>query len=136
MKKFLNKPFFVVFFALWIHTTHAEAINTEILSPTQLEQYQGLLHELRCLVCQNQSLADSSADLAGDLRQVVFKMVKEGASNDEIYTFMRERYSDFILYNPPFKAKTALLWLAPLLVLLTLLGSLFMYLRKQQRRPS
>lgn len=76
-------------------------------------RYDALLTELRCLVCQNQSLADSHAELADDLRREVHRMIAAGASDDEIRDFMVGRYGDFVLYEPPVKATTVLLWLGP-----------------------
>lgn len=79
----------------------------------QLERYKTLVYELRCLVCQNQNLADSDADLAADLRREVHRMIVDGQSNDAIIDFMVTRYGDFVLYRPPLKAKTILLWTGP-----------------------
>lgn len=76
-------------------------------------QFSHLLKELRCLVCQNQDLADSNAGLAKDLRDQVYALVKEGKSDSEIIDYLTQRYGDFILFNPPVKALTALLWFGP-----------------------
>ena len=73
--------------------------------------------ELRCLVCQNQTIADSHADLAVDLRREVRELLKQGKSDREIVDYMTTRYGDFVLYRPPFKATTVLLWLGPALML-------------------
>ncbi len=73
--------------------------------------------ELRCLVCQNQTIADSHADLAQDLRRQVREQLRAGRSDREIIDYMTARYGDFVLYRPPFKATTALLWLGPALML-------------------
>jgi cytochrome c-type biogenesis protein CcmH len=81
------------------------------------QRFQHLARELRCLVCQNQNIADSDAGLARDLRQQVFEMMRAGKSDDEIRTFLTDRYGDFVLYRPPFKASTLLLWVGPLLIL-------------------
>ena len=80
------------------------------------DRYHVLLGQLRCLVCQNQSLADSDAGLAQDLRQKVYEMLQQGASNKEIIAFMVERYGDFVLYNPPLKTSTVLLWFGPFIL--------------------
>lgn len=109
-------------------------IDESRLSAPQLKQYQSLLKELRCLVCQNQSLAESSAELAGDLRIIVFEMVLAGSSNEEIYHFLANRYSDFVLYNPPLKAKTIPLWILPFVLLLALSLGVFFYLQKQNKK--
>lgn len=81
------------------------------------QRFQNLARQLRCLVCQNESLADSSADLAKDLRQEVFEQMRQGKSDAEIKNYLTARYSDFVLYNPPVRAGTLVLWFGPLLVL-------------------
>ena len=82
------------------------------------ERYYFLIEEIRCLVCQNQSLADSNAPLAQDLRNEIFKMIQENKSNIEIMDFLVERYGDFVLYRPPLKKNTWLLWFGPFLFLI------------------
>ena len=86
-------------------------------SSSQESRYKALITELRCLVCQNQNLADSNAELARDLRLLTYNMILSGSSDKDIVQFMVSRYGDFVLYRPPFKPSTALLWLAPLLFL-------------------
>lgn len=86
-------------------------------SARQEAQFNHLLKDLRCLVCQNQDLADSNADLAKDLRAQVYRLVKEGKSDSEISDYMTSRYGDFILFKPPVKAVTYLLWFGPALFL-------------------
>ena len=85
-------------------------------------RFQSLAQELRCLVCQNQNIADSDAGLARDLRKEVFEMMRAGKSDDEIKQFLTERYGDFVLYRPPFKATTLVLWIGPLLILVVGFG--------------
>lgn len=89
--------------------------------------------ELRCLVCQNQTIADSHADLAVDLRNQVRTMMSKGQSDDDIRAYMTARYGDFVLYKPPFKATTALLWVGPPVLLVGALAGLFLMLRARQR---
>ena len=89
--------------------------------------------ELRCLVCQNETIAASHADLAVDLRNQVREMLKQGQSDDQIYAYMTARYGDFVLYRPPFKSLTAVLWLAPALLLVAGLGGLWLLLRRRNR---
>jgi cytochrome c-type biogenesis protein CcmH len=89
--------------------------------------------ELRCLVCQNQTLADSHADLAVDLRRQIREMLERGQSDDQVRAYMTERYGDFVLYKPPFKPTTALLWAGPGVLLVAALGTLFLILRRRQR---
>lgn len=97
----------------------AQAIDTEqdLPTPELQARYETLINELRCLVCQNQSIADSNAGLASDLRREVHSMLLAGKSDAEILQFMTDRYGDFVLYRPPFVGRTLLLWLAPALLL-------------------
>lgn len=97
----------------------------------QLERYKVLIYELRCLVCQNQNLADSNAELAGDLRREVHRLLLEGKSSQDVIDFMVARYGDFILYRPPLKAKTLLLWGGPFALGIGALVLLLMSLRRR-----
>ena len=92
-----------------------------------------LAAELRCLVCQNQSIADSHAGLAEDLRQQIRELLAKGQSERQILDYMTERYGDFVLYRPPLKAATALLWGGPVLLMVGALGALWVVLRRRQR---
>jgi cytochrome c-type biogenesis protein CcmH len=89
--------------------------------------------ELRCLVCQNQTIADSNADLAIDLRNQVREMLKRGDSERQIIDFMTARYGDFVLYRPPVKGTTALLWFGPLALLVAALAAFLLVLRQRSR---
>ena len=89
--------------------------------------------ELRCLVCQNQTLADSNASLALDLREQMRTMLRDGADADQVRRFMTDRYGDFVLYRPPLKATTLALWFGPLALLLGGLAVLFAVLRRRNR---
>ncbi|MEO0616626.1 MAG: cytochrome c-type biogenesis protein [Pseudomonadota bacterium] len=113
----------------------AVAIDTERAFEDDAMQarYQRLIAEVRCLTCQNQSIKDSNAPLARDLRAVVREQMKAGASDAEIYAFLQARYGDFALYKPPFSARTALLWLSP--VVLIALGG-FAIVRVVRRRAN
>jgi cytochrome c-type biogenesis protein CcmH len=86
-------------------------------TPAQEQAYKHLIDELRCLVCQNQNLADSNAELAQDLRRKTYEMVKAGKSSEEIVDYMVQRYGDFVLYRPPLKGTTLALWVGPFLIL-------------------
>jgi len=96
-------------------------------------RFQALTKQLRCLVCQNESLADSSAPLAADLRRDVFEQMQSGKSDDEIKTWLTARYSDFVLYDPPLHGGTWLLWFGPPLVLLAGAAALFVIVRRRAR---
>jgi cytochrome c-type biogenesis protein CcmH len=88
------------------------------LTPEAQARMKALSEELRCLVCQNQTLADSHAELAVDLRREVHKMIAAGQTNDQIKTYLVERYGDFVLYRPPMQANTVALWFMPFVMLL------------------
>jgi cytochrome c-type biogenesis protein CcmH len=92
-----------------------------------------IAEELRCLVCQNESLASSRADLAQDLRREVRKLIKEGKTDAEVREFLVSRYGDFVLYRPPVKPTTWLLWGGPFLLLLAGIAALIAYLRRRNR---
>ena len=96
------------------------------------KQVNRVSNELRCLVCQNQTLADSNAELAVDLRNSIREQLKKGASEREVLDFMVARYGDFVLYRPPLKASTVLLWFGPFLLLA--FGIFFLY-RKIKHKP-
>ena len=106
------------------------------LAPEHEERYYSLLDELRCLVCQNQTIAESDADLAKDLRDEVKKMLLVGATDSEITEFMVNRYGDFVLYRPPVKPRTWLLWFGPLVFLVIALAVLAQVVRKQKSAGS
>ncbi len=103
--------------------------------PAHEARYKRLIAELRCLVCQNQNLADSNADLAKDLRDETHAMIKAGKSDEEIVTFMVNRYGDFVLYRPPVKATTFLLWFGPL-ILATVAGIILVFQVRRRKRAS
>lgn len=90
----------------------------EFLDAGEEARFNELIAELRCLVCQNQSLADSDAGLADDLRMEVLKQMRSGKNDEEVKSFLVERYGDFVLYRPPLQTNTLLLWLGPGLILL------------------
>lgn len=111
------------------------AIETYQFSNVEDEiRYQKMIAELRCLVCQNQNLADSNAELAQDLRAKTFEMINAGASNKEIAEFMVARYGDFVLYRPPLKGQTLLLWIGPFGILLLALIVFFITIRRSQHK--
>ena len=111
------------------------AVETYQFSDAEDEiRYQKMIAELRCLVCQNQNLADSNAELAQDLRAKTFEMINAGASNNEIAEFMVARYGDFVLYRPPLKGQTLLLWIGPFGILLIALIVFFITIRRSQSK--
>jgi cytochrome c-type biogenesis protein CcmH len=103
-------------FILFSGLTYAEP--EKFISPTQQDRFNQLTHQLRCVVCQNQSLAESNAPLAKDLRNIIANQIQQGADDESIKQFLVNRYSEFILYKPTFEAKTFILWLGPFLALI------------------
>ncbi|QWD90361.1 cytochrome c-type biogenesis protein [Polynucleobacter sp. MWH-Braz-FAM2G] len=99
--------------------------------PVTEQRLISISEEMRCLVCQNESLAGSRSDLANDLRREIRTLIKEGKSDDQIRSFMVERYGDFVLYRPPVKPITWLLWIGPFVILGIGIVGLLMYLRRR-----
>ena len=96
------------------------------------QRLKGLAEELRCLVCQNQTIADSHAPLAVDLRNQIRGQIAQGRTDEQIRGYMVERYGDFVLYRPPFKLTTALLWLGPLLLICVGAGIFLVIVRRRR----
>lgn len=99
--------------------------------PVTEQRLISISEEMRCLVCQNESLAGSRSDLANDLRREIRILINEGKSDDQIRSFMVERYGDFVLYRPPVKPVTWLLWIGPFVILGVGIAGLLMYLRRR-----
>lgn len=109
-----------------------EAVPTE-LDRVQQKRAVDLSEHLRCLVCQNQTIADSNAELAQDLRRQVREQIAQGRTDAEIVAFMVQRYGDFVLYNPPLKSTTLLLWFGPGVLLLAGIAALIRNVRLRKR---
>jgi len=123
-------------FCLALSAPARAAIEAYQFESAQMEaDYNKLINELRCLVCQNQNLAGSDADLAHDLRRETYEMLNQGKSPDQVVDFMVERYGDFVLYRPQFKSTTYLLWLGPFLLLIGVLALLIRRLRAPPSSP-
>lgn len=123
-----------IFACLFLHATSTLAEEAQPLEANQAieVQVQRLSEELRCLVCQNQTLADSHADLALDLKREIREMATKGMSDKAIVDYLVERYGDFVRYRPPLKSSTVLLWLGPFALLLAGGIGLFIQLRRRQ----
>ena len=100
------------------------------------QRLKDLAEELRCLVCQNQTIADSNAPLALDLRNQIRTQIGQGKSDEQIRDYMVERYGDFVLYKPPFKATTLVLWLGPLLLLAAGAGVFWTVVARRSPKPA
>jgi cytochrome c-type biogenesis protein CcmH len=116
-RRFLGRSAFVCALALAPVFACAKEALPAAADPALEARMLAITAELRCLVCQNQTIADSHADLAQDLRRQVREMLERGNSNQQIIDFMTARYGDFVLYRPPLKATTAFLWFGPALLM-------------------
>ena len=114
---------------------HALDANGQLEDPVLEARFESIAKNLRCLVCQNESVADSNAQLAGDLRRQVREMLVAGKSDDEIFKFMTDRYGEFVRFNPPLEAKTLLIWGAPFIVLLLGGAVIYRVVRQRSRMP-
>lgn len=105
--------------SLAVSMAHASDDIYPFAHPEQAEQFHRLNSELRCLVCQNQTIGDSNAKLAVDLRQQVYEQIQQGHTDADIKAFLVSRYGEFVLFNPALNERTGLLWVAPFLLLLS-----------------
>ena len=122
---------FLLGFGISIAEASIEAYEFD--SPQMEADYNQLINELRCLVCQNQNLSGSDADLAKDLRRETYEMLQQGKSSQEVIDFMVARYGDFVLYRPQFKTSTYLLWIGPFGLLLLVLVLFVRRLRAREK---
>ena len=113
---------------------HAAIETYQFDSPEQEARFRQLGYELRCPKCQNQAIGDSDAEISGDLRAEVYRMLKDGATDDEIKEFMVARYGRYVLYNPPLDKSTLILWFGPAVLLI--LGGIFVGLRIRQSKKA
>jgi cytochrome c-type biogenesis protein CcmH len=120
-----------------VHAQAPRALDDygQLENPALQARFEHITAQLRCLVCQNESIADSNVELASDLRRQVREMLLAGQSDDAIFKFMTDRYGEFVRFNPPLEAKTLLIWGAPFVMLL--LGVLIVYriVRQRSRMP-
>lgn len=115
----------VIYFALCVNLFAIGVDKNRLEDPVLEKKAHMIMTQLRCLVCQNQSIVESDADLAKDLRLIVRELVKDGKSKEEVLAFMTSRYGDWVLLQPPFKLGTIILWLGPLFLLL--IGGFFVF---------
>lgn len=130
----MHKLIILVLLALNLSLGFAAEAQPVADDPVLEAKVQSLSEVLRCLVCQNQNLADSHADLAMDLKNQVREMLRKGNTEKEVIDYMVERYGDFVLYRPPLKSTTWLLWGGPFLLLFCGGGGLFYALRRRRER--
>lgn len=111
----------------------AHAIDPiEFRTPDEERRFKEIVRELRCLQCQNESIAESHATIARDLRRQVIEQLREGRSDDEIRRFMTDRYGEFVLYRPPMEPRNYVLWAAPVLLAVLGIGLLLLEMRKRK----
>ena len=127
MKRFL----FMLVLALGMQFASAKDAAPLVDDPVTEQRLIDISEEMRCLVCQNESLAGSRSDLANDLRAEIRTLIREGKTDDQIRSFMVDRYGDFVLYRPPVKPLTWLLWIGPFVILALGIAGLLMYLRRR-----
>lgn len=120
---------------LLLFSMTAGAADSVTLSDAEAQRYRQLANELRCLVCQNQSIADSNAPLARDLKQQLRRKIAAGESDEAIRSYMQSRYGDFVLYATPVNAATMLLWFGPALLLMLALALMAWRLYANRHRP-
>ena len=132
-KQFWPALAFALSLALATGATSAKEAVPAAADPTLEARLLRITAELRCLVCQNQTIADSHSGLAEDLRREVREQLRKGASDEQVVQFMTDRYGDFVRYRPPFKASTALLWFGPAALLVVGLGTLAFVLWRRSR---
>lgn len=131
MKK--RTSFFFILFILPFHLYAVDKNPIEFTDSEQEQRYHALTQILRCVVCQNQALADSNAELAQDLRDLVRNKIIEGQTDQQITDFLVERYGDFVLYNPPLQPKTYVLWWGPLVLVLVAFIVLLYFIRRHAK---
>ena len=117
-KNFIKRLFFFLILVMQLPFTHASVEFRTFERPDLEARYNVMVDELRCLVCQNQNLKGSNSDLAKDMRNKVYEMIAAEKTNKEIIDYMVARYGDFVLYKPPLKNTTLLLWFGPFVLLL------------------
>ena len=120
---------------LLIQAPFAESIEVnDFETIDQQSRYTQLIENIRCPVCQGQSISGSNSGLAKDLREKVYEMILDGQSDADIYSYMVERYGDFVVYKPPLNIKTFLLWFAPLMIMILSLFFLFRSTRQNKEK--
>jgi cytochrome c-type biogenesis protein CcmH len=121
--------------ALWLGLAPALA-EVQLADPEHEQRARDLSHEIRCVVCQSQSVADSDADIAKDVRAIIREQIAAGKSDQEIRDFLVARYGDFVLFDPPFKASTYALWIGPFVILVLAGIGVAIFFRRRAQEPA
>lgn len=132
----ITKVVTIIALCTLIDVARAKVEIVQFDNPKQQTLYKRLINELRCLVCQNQNLADSNADLAIDLRKKVRGLISDGKTYDDVVEFMVSRYGEFVMYRPPFNSSTIFLWLSPAVLLLSVFSIVIWRNRLSSRTSS
>jgi len=127
----LNKFLSSLLLALFVSIVYADEATPLATDPVLEQRLISISEEMRCLVCQNESLSGSRSELAQDLRREIRDLIRQGKTDAEIRTFMVDRYGDFILYRPPVKPTTWLLWIGPFVLMISGIAALLLYLRRR-----
>jgi cytochrome c-type biogenesis protein CcmH len=120
---------------LLVTLARALDVNGQIEDPVLQARFESIAKDLRCLVCQNESIADSNVELASDLRRQVREMLIAGKSDDDIFNYMTDRYGEFVRFNPPLEPKTLFIWGAPFVMLLVGAGIVYRVAGQRSRMP-
>ncbi len=136
MKISMIRPVFLLMTLSLLLGTMAQANDAPYTfeSVRDEKRYKALIEELRCPKCQNNNIADSNASVSVDLRRLVYEQIQQGRNNDEIKTYFSDRYGDFVLYDPPVKSTTLIIWFGPLVALLLSAIVLLAVIRARQKR--
>lgn len=132
MKRFLMAS--CIFLSLFLQQGIASVNLYEFSNPVDERRFQSLTRELRCPKCQNQNIADSDAPLAQDMRDLTYDMIIDGQADAQIIMFMVDRYGDFVMYNPPVKPVTWLLWFSPFVLLIVILAIVFLFKGRKKEK--
>lgn len=122
--------------ALWLAVAPALAQEAQLADPRQEQRARDLSREIRCVVCQSQSVADSDADIAKEVRVIIREQMAAGKSDQEIRDYLVARYGDFVLFDPPFKASTYALWIGPFAILIFAAIGVAIFFRRRAREPA
>ena len=129
-----NLALLALLFSLLAAPAVAQYVDQPLSDPVLEKRAQGLHKEIRCLVCQNQAIADSNAHLARQLRVIVRERLEAGDNNDDVKSYLVERYGDWVLMRPPLNASTLILWFAPFVILAFVLGGAAMFIIRRRRQ--
>jgi cytochrome c-type biogenesis protein CcmH len=129
-----NLALLALLFSLLAAPAVAQYVDQPLSDPVLEKRAQGLHKEIRCLVCQNQAIGDSNAHLARQLRVIVRERLEAGDNNDDVKSYLVERYGDWVLMRPPFNASTLILWIAPFIILAFVLGGAAMFVIRRRRQ--